>query len=61
MNKVYFVRCYSFRNNEYARFILTAKSQGQAEQECVEFLGGDWKARGGRFICDTDNIVFEEV
>ena len=61
MKTLYYVVAYSFRTNEYARFVLTAQSAEDAEQEVLQDLGGDWKVPKVREICRTDEGVFKEL
>lgn len=66
MNKLYIVKAYSFRNNEWARILITVShpdnEQGRTATNYVNayFEGTDFKVKSETFICDTDNSVWQE-
>lgn len=61
MNELYFICAYSHRLNEWARFVITARSKELAVQECTGDLAFGWKVKSVTFLCNTSDDVFMEV
>lgn len=58
MHNLYYVACYSQRNNDWARYLSTAKDEDEAKYRC-EY--GDYKAKRVEFVCVTPDEVSKEV
>ncbi len=60
---LYFVVAYSHKGNEFARFILTASHDGEAQREVLEGLSRDWNIRRTELICvvGVNESIFKEV
>lgn len=61
MKTLFYAVAYSFRTNEYARFVLTMQTPEEAEQAVLEYMEGDWKVPKVVSICRTDEGVFREL
>lgn len=66
MNKLYLVKAYSFRNNEWVRWLVTVSENeaktGKSATNQIEatFEGTDFKVKSETFICNTDDAVWQE-
>jgi hypothetical protein len=63
MLELYFFAAYSFRRNEWSRYLVAGQNQEAAKQELDTYLeDAEEKIRGpGRFVCKTADRVFLEV
>lgn len=61
MKNLYFVRVYSHHHNQWARYLVTAMTQEEAQKEVEESESKYWQVRGVEFICTTTDEVHREV
>lgn len=52
---LYLVKMYSHRLNEWARYLVTAKDEAAANEQCD--LGRDFRVTSTEFICVSDREV----
>ena len=63
--KLYYVKAYNHRENTHSRWLASGSVDGDSAALALanveEELGPEYKVRGMRFICLTDDDVFTEV
>lgn len=62
MKMLCFFRYYSFRCNEYVRYLVSADTQEEAQAEVEQALDGmGFRLEAAAFVCRTDNSVYKEI
>lgn len=58
MKRLYYVACYSHRQNHWARFLLTAKTSMDARRDCED---ENYKVDRVVFVCETAGDIWMEL
>lgn len=59
--KLFYVVAYHFRNNEYARFAVTADTVADAEGEVKGSMSEEWRIERTLFIANTPDQLYLEL
>lgn len=61
MNTLFYVPMYHFRENAWARWLVTAKTENEAAVMVELQMGLNWRVGQIRAVCRTPASVFMEV